>query len=166
MTLISAFNEWSCVPACLESIANDSGIEITQEEMINKFKGNFPEWQKMPGAITENRLKFGAETFRLAKLIDIADKYKILADAKAVISELKDDNTVGIIMITEKYLHPNGQSTDLIHARRILCAHKSVFLCMNPIRGGEGIYELHAWGSLDALQAQTICLKKDSPNNA
>ena len=51
MTLVSAATEWSCVIACLESIAKEYNINVTQEEIIQQVKQLNKEIDKMMNEI-------------------------------------------------------------------------------------------------------------------
>jgi ABC-type bacteriocin/lantibiotic exporter with double-glycine peptidase domain len=65
-------NDWSCALACIVSLANDHGLNITQQSLTSQFIGHFPEWQRRPGVLSR------MEVLRLLELLDFPTQFVLI----------------------------------------------------------------------------------------
>ena len=158
--LVSAVTDWSCVPACLESIAKDNGLEISQNHMLKEFSSNFPKWEEMPGIIEENPNSLGEETLRLAQLIELASGVDYCPDKDSIITRFSETDTVGFILFARKFWNEKRELVDSNHAMRIVNANKKMFRCMNPQKDDKALAGDVPWSRLKCWQAEVISLKK------
>lgn len=158
--LVSAVTDWSCVPACLESIAKDNGLKISQSQMLKKFCSDFPKWAKTPGIIDENPNSLGKETLRLAQLIGLASGVERCPDEDSIRRTFNETDTVGVILLTRKFWNEKRELVDLFHAMRIVMASKNTFRCMNPQKDNKAFARDVPWRRVQQWQALVISLKQ------
>ena len=72
MSSIVAQNEWSCALACVISLANDHGIQATQQQVALTFSSSFPEWASRSGLLTR------IEILRLCELLGLPLGYVLV----------------------------------------------------------------------------------------
>ncbi len=156
MSLVNAINQWSCVLACIVSICNDKGIQVTQESIINNYKKDFPHWNTQPGLLNDQ------DTLKLVGRLNLAspNKSKIeeMASEDYFRKQLSENDTVGILIGTHKFYGPSEKIIDCRHCLRLLKIVDDNFYLMNPsilpIKEEE-----YKWEDIKSFDATAIVLK-------
>jgi hypothetical protein len=123
-----AFNDHSCVLACIVSCLRQYEIGITQEAIIASLRRRYPEWDRVPGAVDKDQAVNLLITFFQAESV-------VLTLSKRVILEQWRASTYNFGMImTKRQRRDGGQWEERLHAWRILSCDERELLLMNPRR--------------------------------
>jgi|GEM_PF-3671624 len=153
ITTVSSINLWSCGLACIESILSDNGRAVTQAEMLESLKAEFPAWENQPGLLSGADFDkvFAGVGFKVAVLVPNSFSESIQL--------MQAPETVGGILATSKFWGSAAKDSliELNHAMRLVDANGNGVTLMNPYRSpAPGAIENYSWSEIDQFKCQVF----------
>lgn len=144
-----AINGYSCALACLVSVCKENNLQVKQNDLIEKYKKDYPAWDQAPGLLDDKQILCLAEKIGLASQEKSEIKEKPSKDFLQ--QQCKDPNTSGILIGT----HKGG-----MHCYKFIeTMDEDKFKLMNPSTYDQQ-EESHTWKELEAMDIKIIILKK------
>jgi hypothetical protein len=161
MTEVCAITPYSCALACVESILKDQGVDLSQQDMLERFSLSFPKWKDHAGLLV------GEDYELLFELAGLPVTLSCPATFAETIDNVNDPSVIGVILGTSRFWGDPSRKTliDCWHALRILSADKHGVTTMNPVlRPGPVVIEKYGWEVIESFMSQPLVFKRKNSN--